>query len=550
MASIFDLKTNPSELSSANEGTSRMMYEQHPPTRDVVGNNFPNGAIHIRFQTSGQKWWVPSRSYIRMRAKLTKPDGTTTLVLSDDVAPNMGLMSNLFQSAEFRIADKTVARVSDYMPQIDALETRLCKSKSWIDSVGESTNWWQDEVKERQSEVVSDVDNSETSIAEVDRLGLGYDAIGQNNSNALFFTFADNKISFFQNGGGALPDNNDVYQVGDVIRIGEVNGNVPALGTEFKITAIDSATVLSVETDNVLGANIGANNDGRIDWTRVRTTAIKNDTTRKLNSFEMTWQPPLSIFKIGHALPAGKYELVLNPQTTTQYRKRAIESLLADKVPTSDGVAGDFDFAVVDMFLYCATVEGPRGDDQTYLLDLEETRCQVDNVDSGGSFQQKNFDVSPSTFALTCAFQDTRAGNLTQYSASKFKIDGVAQDELKLNRLFLNYAGQNRPSPDADPEFEAGRDYTIQRYVESQLYSGGYYDCGGAETITEWHERGAYYYFSFPRDGTDRSTRVNAHFGFSGAIANGRVLIFDHSKKIARVRVQDGRVVDVQIEDA
>jgi hypothetical protein len=113
---------------------------------------------------------------------------------------------------------------------------------------------------------------------------------------------------------------------------------------------------------------------------------------------------------------------------------------------------------------------------------------------------------------------------------------------------------QNLPAPDADPEFVSGKDYTIQRYSETQIYSGAYFDTGGAETIEEWHERGAYYYFSIPRDGTDRSTRVNVHQQFLTAsnddVKNMRVLLFDHSKQVARIRVQDGRVVDVQVEDA
>ena len=36
MTSIFDLKTDISELKSANDGISKMEYDQHPPTRDVV----------------------------------------------------------------------------------------------------------------------------------------------------------------------------------------------------------------------------------------------------------------------------------------------------------------------------------------------------------------------------------------------------------------------------------------------------------------------------------------------------------------------------------
>ena len=51
-------------------------------------------------------------------------------------------------------------------------------------------------------------------------------------------------------------------------------------------------------------------------------------------------------------------------------------------------------------------------------------------------------------------------------------------------------------------------------------------------------------------DGTDRSTRVNVHQQFNGAdVANMRLLLFDHSKQVCRVRIQDGRITDIQLED-
>jgi hypothetical protein len=554
MASIFDLKTSTSELSSANQGTSRIDYEQHPPTRAVDGANFPNGAIHHRWQTAGQKWWIPSRSYMRMRCRLTKADGSTPLDLADEIAPNYGLMSNLFQSAEFRINDKTVSRVSDFMPQVDALETRLSKSRSWIKSVGIATNWWGDDYQERKAEVSSDGQTLQNPTViqpvETGRVALGFDAAGGagNDRNAATYTAATGRIVFTQNGGAALPaDVRPLFPVGSYFTYKSVQGGADGV-VNVLMEVIAGIGVAEIEVRAVVGGNVPQ--DGRTDWARVEGP-VQGAETRRLDGFELIWQPPLSIFKIGHALPSGKYELVLNPQTAQSYQKRAIESLV-DKA----GGGGDFVFQVIDMYLYTSTVDGPRADDITYLLDLEETRCQTDTVQNLGAFQQRNFDVSPSTFALTCAFQDARAGNLTQYSASKFQLNspgGVGGDELKLNRLFLNYAGQNKPSPDADPRYKVGNasDYTIQRYAETQIYSGAYYDTGGAETIQEYHGAGSYYYFSWSRDGTDRSTRVNVHFGFEGgAIDNARVLLFDHSKKIARIRVQDGRVVDVQTEDA
>ena len=556
MTSIFELKKDVSELSSANEGISKMEYEQHPPTRDVVNNSFPNGAIHFRFQTSGQKWWIPSKSYLRMRVQLTKGDGTPVDVAFGS-APNMGFMSNLFQSAEFRINDRVVSRISDFMPQVDSLETRLTKSKSWLDSIGESSNWWAESQQLRLAEVASDgtivKDTVAITPAETTQIDT---AIGYAANNSVAYVAATGVVTFAAGAGPAVPNTNVNFQVGDFLVLTGGTIGDGALNVKLEVLAVNANATMTVRAD--IAADIAAADD--IRFSRVRPNPIVAPPARRIGEFETVYQPPLSLFKIGHALPAGRYELVLNPQTATSYQKRAIESVLgqASLNPQLPGVAGNaanVKVNVVDFYMYCATVDGPRADDMTYLLDLEQTRCQAEKIDTT-NFQQKNFDVSPSTFALTAAYQDLRAGENTALSASKFKsYDGAAipttSEELKLNRFFINYAGQNLPAPDAAPEFKAGTDYTTQRYVESQIYSGAYYDTGGAETIEEYHERGAYYYFSWPRDGTDRSTRVNVHQQFDGAdVANMRLLLFDHSKQVGRVRIQDGRVVDVQLEDA
>ena len=259
-----------------------------------------------------------------------------------------------------------------------------------------------------------------------------------------------------------------------------------------------------------------------------------------------------------------KAELVLNPQTASVYQKYAVQSdpEQADKVPNLGTPAApnpanaDYLFQVQDMYFYCNTVNGPRADDITYLLDLDTISCQSEQFSAGQtSFQQKNFDVSPSTYALTACYQDSRSGTDTRRSSTIFRsatVGGADGEESKINRLFINYAGQNFPSPDADPSFDTTKDNTTQRYVASQIYSGAIYDSGGAESIEEWRERGSYYLFATPRDGTDASTRVNIHQSFAAGTdtTNMRVLLFAHSKQVARVRVQDGRVAQVDLEDA
>jgi hypothetical protein len=571
MESVFSLKSSVEELSSANQGTSRVQLDELPPTRDIVGNNFSNGAINFRFENSGMKWWMPSKSYIKTRMRITKPDGTM-LEIADGVAPNMDLMPNLFQSCEFRIQDKVVSRISDFVPQVDALDVRLSKSKAWLDSIGAATNYWQSLQGLRQADVIRTGAVYPSTIpviqagAETGRAALGFDAAGASGaSNLASYTATTGRIVFTQDGGAALPaDVRLLFPLGSYFAY--TSGNqVGTVGVRMRVLQLVNASTIRVEA--IIAADVAVVGGQNLNFSRFSgDEAVDAFPSRRVSNFETVWQPTLSIFKVPHALPCGKYELVLNPQTSSSWKQRAIESALgqASKVP---GVAGQFDVQIVDMYFYCQSVDGPRADDMSYLLDLQQTRCQAVKVDNA-SFGQKNADISPSTYAITVAYQDTRAGEHTAISASKFKcyedskVDPTDANscELKLNRQFLNYAGQNFPQPDANPEFVAqsgagavgGTDYTTQGYVRTQMNSGSYFDTGGSESLKDWQDRGAYYYYTISRDGTDRSTRLNVHSGFQPTtdVSSVRLLMFDHSKQVAKVRIQSGRVVDVQLEDA
>ena len=543
-------------LMSSNGSITKMEYGQVTATRDVTGKNFSNGTINFKWSNSGIRRWIPSKSYMRVRMQLT--DGTGAAIdTAFGAAPNMGMCSNLFQSAEFRLNDKVVSRIGDFISQVDALDTRLTKSRSWLQSIGESSNWWSESQSLRLAEVASDgkVVTNTTPVLPAETVAIDT-AIGYAALNSVAYDAGTGVVTFAAGGAGAVPNTDVSFAVGDFLILTAGTVGDGALGVKLEVLATAAAATMTVRAD--IAVDIGAAND--IRFSRARPNVSVAPDSRQVGSFETIWQPPLSIFKVDKALPCGDYELVLNPQTYQSFQKRAIESVLGaaskDPSPATGGLAAQIKCNIVDMYLYCAFVDGPRVDDITYLLDLQQTRCQADVINNS-SFGQKNFDVSPSTRALTLAYQDSRIGENTALSPAKFKsYENVAtptlQQELKLNRMYLNYAGQNLPAPDADPEFVAGLDYTTQRYSATQLYSGAYYDTGGCETLQEFHERGAYYHFSIPRDSTDNSTRVTCHQGFQAGtdVANMRVLLFDHSSQVCRVTIQDGRVINVELEDA
>lgn len=535
MTSIFHLKTSPKELSSANTGISSNSYDKVAPSRDVTLSNFSNGQIRFTYNCSGSKWWVPSRSYLRTRFKITKANGVTPVTLSDGVAPNMGLCSNLFQSAEIQIGGKTVSRISDYMASVDALENRLSKSKAWLDSTGSTGNFWQSEQTKRLQEVSSDGVLVSTEL--IDQYEIKTQAelpTPVANVVTVAYAVATGEVTF---SAGAFTNVN--FRVGDYLVI--TGGNAPgAVNVLLEIIAVPVG-VLTLTVRASPAANIAA---AALPFSRYRRV---NSESESAGTFEVVWQPPLSLFKLDHALPCG-FDLLLNPQTSTEFQRRAIESVLGvNKVPVTD-----FQCIVQDMYLYVNNIEGDRYDDGEFLLDLETTRCQADKIQNS-DFGSRQFDISPSSYALTVAFQDGRVGSNTSLSASKFKAydnTGLISVEKSLNRFFVNYAGRNVPSPDADPQFVAGTNYATEMYLNTILNSGSYFSEGGSETLAEYNRRGSFYYYPWARDGSDRSTRVQINTSFSVPVGdNTRVLLFDHARQACRIRISQGRVVDVALED-
>ena len=539
--SIFDL--NQVGIQSLNNGMNRMNYEQHTPTRDVTEDNFTKGQIHINWEVSGQKYWMPSKSYLRFRCSLTDAKGNQ-LTESDDIAPNYGLCSNLFQNGEFRINDKVVSRIGSFMPQIDALDTRLSKSKSWFESIGSSTNFWENKFSVRQADVTSDGtvvgDTDETILLTSKQLGFP-------EGTTVAFTAATKQFKFAAPAGGGIPDLETTFPIGSQFSFGSVNPKA------FRVVDSDDDDNFIVVSGILIPSDIPAT--ALIPFGKI-TPGKKG---RNLKEFELIWQPPLSIFKVMHAMPSGKFSLVFTPNTSSIIQKYAIQSKTDDKIanlksfesPTGES---KFKFQILDMYLYLNTVEGPRFDNGSYYLDLNETTCSSKDITQNG-ISQKSFDVSPSTYALTACYQDNRVGNDTRCSSSKFKVNNtdysLKAEELQLERFFMNFAGSNKPSPDASPNFKPNVDLTTQRYVDTMIYSSGYFDNGGCETIADFHENGSYYHFIWPRDGSDRSTRVVVNQQFNGTtkMDHFNLLLFSHAKKYCRVNIVDGRCVDVQIED-
>jgi hypothetical protein len=551
--SIFDLTTNVSQLSSANEGISRFVMEQVPPMRQVSGaDQFSAGPINFRFENSGNRWWVPSKSYFVMRAKVLQGDGTPLEYKDFRLAPNCDFQSHLFQSCEIQLNDKTISRISDYLPQVSAFNTRVTKSLGWMKSVGKHACLWEPYQTVRMGDFALGAPHTE----------VAYDVVYSRNTDMGF----DAPVA---NGNGWAYDKSDgkmTYTAGTAntgIRTAALACAQFPVGSYFKFVGIDGVPDIPMKVltndgtnlvvEKLLAADVAY--DGQFNFARVTRTKSILGEQRQVNTFETVYQPPLSLFQISQALPCARWQITMNPQTSTAFQKRAVESILGTQY--IDGkTPANFKVEIVDYYLYAAMVDSKRVDNASYLIDLEQIRLQTDVV-SNASFGMKSMDISPSTIAVGIAYQDRRAGERSDISASKFKVyptvvTSTSEDQaLKLNRFYFSYAGRNIPQPDASPEFKVGEtDYMVHRWIDTQMNNSGYFDTGGCEPYDYWKEFGPLLYFKVPRDGSDRSTRINVHQQFDGAdTTQMRLLVFDCSKQCARVVIENSRVISCELVD-
>lgn len=593
LSSIFDLDTS----LTVSGSSAYANYRQMAPHRDVTGlTAFSLGPINFRFQTSSSVYVVPNRSYIRMRIKLGRKVGADILPLkwADNIAPNINMGHHMFQNCEWRIGDKTVSRISDFVPQIGALHQRLNTSKNWRDTTGRATNFANYSFVQRKADVTRDSsyltgDSQETFLYNLLGLALsGFfqlhvtatvtfpqdDANGQLNGTISFFTAnigqfdagdAANTQPFFRGRIGQVIEIGGAAQpVRQFIIAGEPVNAVPAANGDLWLTLPVKRTSGDgwlVQTNaGPVTYNLAVNTFGQT----VKFIEFDKPDARGAGAFELCFQLPLSIWDYEKGIPGGDHHLQLNPVPGDVLARAIIQST------GKSFNASELHFSVESMYLVTYQITGPPVTNTEFLIDLETIRLQGDNTvgQNVGNLTQKIFDVSPSTYALVVAYQDMRVGGLdTRLSSSQFRFfnaDLSYEASSALNRFYIQYAGQQFPSPDADPSFKqenkplgtGNEDFTTERYMQTMIECGQFYQL--AESIQEFRERGPFYYFLVPRDNTDKSTRVQVNQQFAdalnepalrAALGSMRLCLFDLSRQVAVITLEGGNVTKVSLQD-
>ena len=569
---VFDIPRKPEHLQNATDGKANARYRQISATKDVCLGQFSQGVQQFRWDTAGNTWFLPAMSYFRIRCSLTQVrqhGGDSLPILSRaDLAPNMGLASNLFKSVELQLNGQTLERISERLPQIDALKTRMQNTQGWLQQLGRTTNFWDANFSSRREMVAVDGYEVKSTLVEPSygppvtqtQAGFHPNHLIQYSPATYIFQCDDNN---------ATPV--DILHGGMALRVGDrmIHDD---LVLEVK-SIIDShhgmAHVVQCGIQGRRPVNDGNNPAHGVNgWHFQKIAQTTTNQALGKNQFEVIWRPPLAFFDVDHAIPpGGEWMIQFNPANATDFRKNAVESIGHDlEILRHPSRAGQFDFHVEEFQFYAYVMDGQRFDNGEWLLDLKQTRCQSQNMPSDcTSLVQKNFDVPGKTTHLTLAFQDQSEGSDTRFSRSKLKIRTAPLDnqhgqrdcsggqDLLLERFFIAYGSESKPQPDFDGRYsgvqgdsiQTQTNYLVHRYVDSLMQADLFHTDGGAESFQDWLRRGPYYHFRWPKDGVEQSTRVSVNFKFSQPFANNlqhQIVLFSQWRSAYKIKHKNGRV--------
>jgi hypothetical protein len=338
------------------------------------------------------------------------------------------------------------------------------------------------------------------------------------------------------------------------------------------------------------------------------------DTVQKATRHEICWKPALGIFDVAHAIPTTRHELHLVIPNEYQIRcldfgfqppdgvypaSRIFDPRLSNGVPGISN-AGKIFFRIDNIEFFAGMATGPRADDAKFVLDLREYRMFPQTIPTGqeGTSNTYVFNLSSNSASVSVAFQSASAGNGST-AFSKFHIPGILDEkgaETSLKRFYVNFANQNRPREENESVLRLGESvpleaadqvdqgsvvkntsghFFMQRYLESMLNTSQLYKAGGCETFEEWLNRGVFYNWVWPRDGSDLSTRFHVFVSFNieekdeaglntvvelaGLTAGGgycpkirgannliRILVFDMVPRAYMLSIRNGAVVGAE----
>jgi hypothetical protein len=489
-------------------------------SKDVSGNSFSKGLQEYPFSVGRPSAWIPAQSYFRLQLSLRKKTGpaegahTPPSYLADRVAFAENVAACLYTNVTFKAGGQDVSSILAYIPQAAQLKTRLNKSLGWQKSVGNGCYMVESSFENRSKKVSS----APYGMSDPEYLvPHGVTGITTSSVTAATGVVTFNDSSLITSG----------VKAGDLIVIEKV---------PYVIESVDTALTLTLQGG---AAAVGGNIAATLDFYILSST----QEDEGIHSIFVLWQPPIAIFDHQGALGGGDYKFSMTPNA--EYQNAGIESKFPIVIGTA---AGQFQLVVEDVKFYAASAKMVIPEQ---IQTLKMFECQIDSKVARGGAGTYQFQVPPSTMALSVWLQANEAGFDTRYSPTSFRTTN--KSERTMSAIQITYGNVSKPNTQWSASFDNNQATPSQlKNLLQQRYYDTYRECdllsndGGIETFDDFLSRGMVVHYSFVRDSEDKATNVQISLTSGVLPPNSRIFVAAWVNTVAEITTDNGSVVAVR----
>lgn len=285
---------------------------------------------------------------------------------------------------------------------------------------------------------------------------------------------------------------------------------------------------------------------------------------------ELLWQPPLAFFRFPHAVPSGDFRLNM---TVDPKWKENMFQVVGVNTAGFRLTALDYSLSNMEITMWNHFVQGPSTERAAFVLDLDNISCQAQQS-LGEDRLNRQFDISPDTTSIALAHTDMSAGPyLSSRSLFRFPRRRRCQvgDDLTNGFAFMDadalpssltayqilFDGKQWPQQQGDPMTRyQGQDTKarlVQQYHETHSQTGLGYNSCGPETYKQFIDAGLLLYTTWPRANSNATrVQINEELVGAGRAAGYQqgnpidILLFTKFKRSFLIRIENGRVMRVE----
>jgi hypothetical protein len=581
----FDLPQDVQQLPVSQVRQANSSFIEYLPTSSATGQNFSNGEIVIPWALSSPLWWDPKKSYVRMVINTSQPialvspadtqaNSGSAFMQYQGVAPSYFQGASLFSRASFSMNGVLVSQTNDYLPQVTAFARRILKPDANEKTFEAAIDFSDPNFAARQARVTvptgiqQPAPNDRNQTLSIYDLGITYPRAPGRFVTATINAAHTNILLTLSNADmapAAFARMTAYVKQGMTVTILKAAAQEVAYTATVEAFAAVNAATANITISNATG-QIDAGNivvGGDAQSAQVFFTSLK-PAANISNTYEVMFQPPLSIFESGLMCPAGSFnELRLQPYSSSVYQGRAVETT----IPCVAGL--DFQVQIQQLSFFIYTCAGPRIDQQiSYLLPLDVCiGMSTQALTTGANSQaQLLFDVPGSTYCIGIALQNRNLNN-TACSSTRFTVgypSATPALERSVSRLFVTFRSMTQPSQLQTLSYKdyekgigalnvpasAGSNLLTKRYMENAVVNGLAFSPGGVESFQDFLEAGPIYLSYWPSDSSSQSSRVTVNITTSEDLSQfANVCLFHVSRQVGTISMEAGRITSVQVQD-